>query len=148
VDDGFIMSMFGSKPKIAREKYAKLVYVCNDEKMIEDIEFTNEGTEYRSGRTILVRDMKVDEIIKFIINKMGVSKVKLHSKHCKRVVEAKALLVFMMRSLCNFKCSSICMVLGNITQARVSMLSSIGIRLIDEERYRGIIEEFMNCYAA
>jgi hypothetical protein len=40
------------------------------------------------------------------------------------------------------------MVLGNITQARVSMLSSLGIRLIDEERYRGIVEEFMNCYAA
>ena len=148
VEDGFIMGMFSNNPKVAREKYMKLVYMCNDEKIIEDIEFTNEETEYRSQRWMLIRNIKADEIIKFIIEKMGVSKIKLHSKHCKGVVEAKALLVFMMRSLCNYKCSSICMVLGNITQARVSTLSSLGIRLIDEERYRGIVEEFMNCYAA
>jgi REP element-mobilizing transposase RayT len=148
VDDGFIMGMFGDNPKKARENYIKLVYACTDEKVIEGIEFTNEGTEYRSARHILVRDININEIIKFIIEKMGVSKMKLHSKHCKGVIEAKALLVFMLRSLCNYKCSSICMVLGNITQGRVSMLSSIGIQLIDEERYRGIVEEFMNCYAA
>jgi hypothetical protein len=40
------------------------------------------------------------------------------------------------------------MILGNVTQGRVSMLSSIGIRLIDEERYRGIVEEFLNYFAA
>jgi hypothetical protein len=148
VEDGFIMGMFGNNPKSAREKYCKLVYMCNDEKVIEDIEFANEGTVYRSERSILVRDIKVDEIVKFIINKMGTSKIKLYSKNSKKVVEAKALLVFMMRSLCNFKCSSICMVLGNITQGRVSMLSSIGIRLIDEKRYRGTVEEFLNCYTA
>lgn len=148
VEDDFIMSMFGKNPKTAREKYMKLVYACNDEKMINNIEFKDEKTEYRSERWILVRDIKVEKIIDFIIGKMGVSQVKLYSKYCKGVVEAKALLVFMMRSLCNLKCNSICMVLGNITQARVSMLSSIGISLIDKEIYRGIVEEFMNCYAA
>lgn len=148
VEDGFIMGMFSSNPKVAREKYMKLVYMCNDEKVIEDVEFTNEETEYRSERWILIRNIKADEIIKFIIEKMGVSKTKLHSKNSKGLVEAKAILVFMMRSLCNFKCCTICKVLGNITQARVSTLSSLGIRLIDEERYRGIVEEFMNCYSA
>lgn len=148
VEDGFIMGMFGNNPKTARENYRKLVYMCNDEKIIEDIEFTNEGTEYRSERRILIRNIKADEIIKFIMAKMGISKIKLHSKHCKGVVEAKALLVFMMRSLCNFKCSDICRVLGNITQGRVSMLSSLGIRLIDEKSYGGMIEEFLNGYAS
>ncbi|MDF2673149.1 MAG: hypothetical protein K0R09_1414, partial [Clostridiales bacterium] len=37
---------------------------------------------------------------------------------------------------------------GNITQGRVSMLSSIGIRLMDEERYGGIVEEFLKSYAS
>jgi REP element-mobilizing transposase RayT len=148
VEDGFIMGMFSNNPKVAREKYMQLVYMCDDEKVIEDIEFANETTEYRSQRWILIRNIKADEIIKFIMAKMGVSKIKLHSKHCKGVIEAKALLVFMMRSLCNYKCSSICMVLGNITQARVSMLSSLGIKLIDDERYYEIVEEFMKCYAA
>ena len=148
VEDDFVMSMFGSNPKTARERYIKFVYICNDKKLIKDIEFKDEKTEYRSERTILVREIKSEEIIKFIINKMGVSQIKLRSKHSKSVVEAKALLVFMMRSLCNYKCSNICRILGNITQGRVSMLSSIGIRLIDEEKYSGIVEEFLNCYAA
>jgi hypothetical protein len=82
------------------------------------------------------------------MTKMGVTKMKLRSKNSKDVVEAKALLVFMMRSLCNYKCSFICNVLGNITQGRVSMLSSIGIRLMDEERYGGIVEEFLKSYAS
>jgi REP element-mobilizing transposase RayT len=148
VDDGFIMGMFGKDSKAAREKYIKLVYICSDEKIKEDIEFTNEGTEYRSERKILVRNLKVKEIIDFITSKTGVSDIKLRSKNSKKVIEAKALLVFMMRSLCNSKCSSICKVLGNITQGRVSMLSSFGINLIDDERYKGIVREFLNCYAA
>jgi hypothetical protein len=148
VDDGFIMSMFGKKPVKAREKYMKLVYICSDKKLKEDVEFSNEGTEYRSERRILVRNVKVEEIIEFIMDRMEVSQVKMRSKHSKSVVEAKALLVFLLRSLCNFKCSDICRILGNITQGRVSELSSLGIQLIDEERYRGIVEEFLDWYAA
>jgi hypothetical protein len=147
VDDGFIMSMFGRNPRAARERYIKLVFICSDEKTIKNIEFTDEGTEYRSQRKILVRNTEAQEIIEFIIKKMGVCAVKLHSKNSKNLVEAKALLVFMMRSLCNYKCSTICKVLGNITQGRVSMLSSIGIKLIDDDKYSGLVNEFMENYA-
>lgn len=148
VEDDFVMGMFGRDPKAARERYMKLVYTCNEKEIVKDVEFKNQKTEYRSERWILIRNIKAEEIVRFIMDKMGVSKIKLYSKNSKNVVEAKALLVFMMRSLCNLKCSSICRILGNITQARVSMLSSLGISLIDEERYRGIVEEFMSCYAA
>jgi hypothetical protein len=148
VDDGFIMSMFGSNPKAAREKYVRLVYLCNDAKIREDIEFTNEGTEYRSERRILVRNIKAKEIIEFIMCKTNVSDLKLLSKYSRSVVEAKAILVFLLRSLCNFKCSEICKLLGNITQARVSMLSSIGIKLIDDELYKDVFREFLEYYAA
>lgn len=148
VDDDFVMSMFGNNFKTARENYMKLVYKCHNKKDMEDFEFLNEKTEYRSERRILVRDVNSDKIIRFILSKMDISDTKLHSKHSRSMVEVKALLVFMMRSLCNFKCKDICKVLGNITQSRVSMLSSIGIELIDEERYRGMVNEFISCYAA
>jgi hypothetical protein len=148
VDNEFIMSMFGSSPKAAREKYIRLVYLCNDEKIREDIEFLNEGTEYRSERRILVRNIKAKEIIDFIMSRMEVSDLKLRTKHSRSATEAKAILVFLMRSLCNYKCSEICRVLGNITQGRVSMLSSIGIMLIDDERYKDIVMEFLDYYAA
>jgi hypothetical protein len=148
IEDDFVMSMFGSNSKIARGNYAKLVYMCTDEETLEHIEFKDEETEYRSERKILIRKMKVEDIIQFIISKMDISKIKLHSKHSKGAVEAKAVLVFLLRSLCNYKCSDICKILGNITQARVSMLSSLGIRLADEVRYMTIIDEFMNCYSS
>lgn len=53
-----------------------------------------------------------------------------------------------MRSLCNFKSSDICSILGNITQARVSKLSTIGIEFIGtKEKHKNIVEEFIKCYA-
>lgn len=148
IEDDFIMGMFGPNSKIARKNYVKLVYMCTDEETLKHIEFKDEVTEYRSERRILIRKMKAEDIIQFIISRMDISKRKLHSKHSKGVVEAKAVLVFLLRSLCNYKCSDICKILGNITQARVSMLSSLGIKLVDDTRYMTIVDEFMNCYSS
>ena len=53
-----------------------------------------------------------------------------------------------MKSLCNLKSSDISSILGNITQSRISKLSTIGIELIGtEKKYENIIEEFIKCYA-
>jgi hypothetical protein len=79
---------------------------------------------------------------------MGVSGLKMYSKHSRNVVKAKALFAFLTRSLCNYKCSEICKILGNITQEKVSVLSSLGINLLDEERYKYVIKEFLKYYAA
>lgn len=147
LDEDFIMSMFGRNSKTAIENYMKLVYKCDHKKNMEEFEFLNEKTEYRSERRILVRDMSGDEIVRFILSKMGVSEEKVRGKHSRSLVEIKALLVFMMRSLCNYNCSDICKLLGNISQSRVSMLSSIGIKILDEEKYRNIVSEFIQCYA-
>lgn len=147
IDDGFIMSLFGNKPKVARENYLNFVFKSSDKNLDKDIEFENEGTQYKSERKILVRDFNADKIIDFISARMNMPRIKLHTKHSREIIEAKALLVLLMRSLCNFKCSDICKILGNITQGRVSRLSVIGIDLISrEEKYKGIVQEFIECY--
>jgi putative transposase len=144
VCSNFVLSLFGNNPKSARERYIKFVYKCSDTKLWRDVEFEGEETEYRSCRTILARNQSVDEIIDYIALKMNISKIKLHMKNSKAIVEAKALLVLLMRCVCNFKCSDICRTLGNITQSRVSKLCSIASELIDkEEKYRGIVGEFI-----
>jgi putative transposase len=144
VEDGFIMSLFGESKKAARDKYLRLVYKTNDKKLREELEFENEGTEYRSGRKVLVRDFKIEDIIEFISSKMNIPSIAVSMKGSQSLVEAKALLVLLMRSLCNIKCSEICTVLGNITQSRVSKLSSIGIDLvINDKRYSKIVWEFL-----
>ena len=149
VDYGFILSFFGNDVKTARKNYYSLVFGCTDEKLKEEYEFNNEKAEYNSERKILVRNFSPQDIIEFIATKMNISKFHLNMKYSRKLVGAKALTVVLMRSLCNFKFSDISSILGNITQARVSRLSTIGIELIGaEERYENIIGEFIECYAS
>lgn len=148
VDYGFVMSLFGNKLKSARKNYYDLVFRCNEEKLKEVIEFQDEKTEYKSERKILVRNFKIEDIIEFIVLKMNIPKIHLYMKYSRKLVEAKALTVVLMRSLCNLKSREISIILGNITQSRVSRLSTIGIELIGtDEKYENIIAEFIKCYA-
>ena len=148
VDYGFIISSFGNNLEAARNHYYSLVSGCTDEKLKEEFEFENKKAAYNSERKLLVRNFKSEDIVEFIAEKMNISKFHLHAKYSRQLVDARALTVFLMRSLCNFKFSDISMVLGNITQARVSKLSTIGIELIGtDKRYENIIEEFINRFS-
>jgi len=153
VDFGYIMNLFGNNLKTARSNYYDLMFPCNTEKLKQEnleqyIEFEDKKTEYRSERRILVRNIEPEDIIKFIASRFNVSKFHIHMKFCRKLVNAKALTVVLMRSLCNFKSSDITSALGNITQARVSKLSTIGINLIEtDSKYENIIEDFLKCYA-
>ena len=148
VDYGFVMSLFGNNLKSARKNYYNLIFRCNEEKLKEEIEFEDEKTLYISERKIIIRNFKPEAIIEFVTLKMDIPKDKIHMKYSRKLVEARSLIVVLMRSLCNFRSSDICNVLGNITQARVSKLSTIGIEFIGtKEKYSNIIEEFIKCYA-
>ena len=148
VDFEFVMSFFGKNLKSARRKYYNRILKCNEEKLLEEFEFKDEETEYKSKRKMIVRDIKPEDIIEFVASKMNIPKIKIHMKYSRNLVVTKSLIVVLMRSLCNFKSSDICSILGNITQARVSKLSTIGIELIIAgHKYTNIIEEFMTGYA-
>jgi len=147
VDYRFIISFFGNTLKSARKNYYNLVFRSNEEKLKQEIEFEDEKTEYNSERSILVRNFKPEDIIEFIALKLNISKIHLYMKYSRKLVQAKALTVVLMRSLCNFKSTDISNMLGNITQSRVSRLSSIGIDLIGtDEKYENIIGDFIKCY--
>ena len=147
VDYGFVMGLFGKTLKSARKNYYNLIFRCNEEKLKEDIEFEDEKTEYRSERKILVRNFTSKDIMEFIASKMNIPKIHLNMKYSRKLVQAKALTVVLMRSLCNFKSIDISNVLGNITQARVSKLSTIGIELIGkDEKYENVIGDFIKSY--
>jgi len=148
VDYGFVMCHFGKNMKIARKNYYNLVFSCNDEKLKADIEFEDEETEYKSGRKILVRNFTSEKIVEFIATTMNISKLHFNIKYNRKLVQAKALTVVLMRSLCDFKSDDISNTLGNITQSRISKLSNIGIELIgSDEKYQNIISDFIKCFS-
>ncbi|MCJ7688492.1 MAG: transposase [Clostridiaceae bacterium] len=148
VDYDFVMGFFGNNLKKARQNYCKSILGCTDKKWKEEIEFEDETTEYKSERKILLRNFKSDDIIEFIASKMGIAKIFLHMKYNRKLVKSRALIVVLMRGLCNFKSSDICRILGNITQARTSKLCTIGVDLIiSEKKYENIIGEFIESYS-
>lgn len=147
VDAGFVLSLFGECIKSARQNYYDLIFMCNEDKLKQQIEFEDEKSEYKNERKTLVRNFNSNDILDFIAIKMNISKIHLYMKYSRKLVEAKALAVVLMRSLCNFKSNEISNTLGNITQARVSKLSTIGIDLIGtNEKFENIISDFIKCY--
>jgi putative transposase len=144
VDEEFVMQLFSGDVSNARKKYLEFVHSCNNEAIIENIEFKNEKTEYRSERSIIARDHTPESIKEFVARYTGIDKKKMCIKHNRSVTESKALCIFMMRCFCNFTFREICQVVGCLTQARVSKLCSEGLELIcSKKEYENIIEEFL-----
>ena len=121
---------------------------CNDVKKVKDIEFEGEGTDYKDGRSLLVRDVDQDEIIRYLMKEMEISKVRLLAKNTRGSLKSKAIMVFLMRCLCNMKCSDICRLFGNMTQSRISRLCRIGVELYEEDKkYKDIVDKFIEMHA-
>ncbi|AAO35732.1 transposase [Clostridium tetani] len=145
LDEAFIMQFFSNNVKEARENYAKLVYMCNDKKIKEELEFEDEKTEYRSERKVIARNFDPHEIIKFISKETGINEIIFYAKNNKNSRIVKALSSLLMKSLCNYSCKDICKVFGNITQSTVSRLCSIGVELIStEDKYKNLINKFIS----
>ncbi|MGV8983070.1 transposase [Clostridium sp.] len=148
IDYGFVMGFFGNNLETARENYISLIGARTDERLKEKLEFKGEKTEYRSGRKIIERNFTSEDVLKFVASKMNISEFHFHRKYSRKLVGVKALTVVLLRGLCNFKFCDISSTLGNITQARISQLTNIGIELIGtDKKYENIIEEFINSYA-
>ncbi|WP_373899196.1 transposase [Haloimpatiens sp. FM7315] len=144
LDEAYIMRMFGNNVNKARENYMKFVCICDEEKLKKEIEFEDENTEYRSERSILLRNFDPKDVLDFISEETGVEKIMFYVKNNRKNKTLRALAVVLMRSLCNCKCKDICKILGNITEARVSKLCYIGVKVIESEnKYKDIINRFI-----
>ncbi|WP_373897631.1 transposase [Haloimpatiens sp. FM7315] len=151
LDEDYIMQLFSSDVKTARKNYKKFVYICNNNKLQEEIqngiEFRDEKAKYISKKSILIRDVDPEKIIEFLSKETGINRLMIYVKNSRRTKSVRALAILLMRSFCDFRCSEICKLLGNITQSRVSTLCSFGIDLITKnEAYNNIVEKFISNY--
>jgi REP element-mobilizing transposase RayT len=144
VDEEFVMGLFSEDVKKAREYYYLYVKACVNEKIKADVEFTNEKSQYRSERKVLVRDFKPEDIVSFILGYTGVDPMVLQWKYHKEATESRALCVFLIRYYCDFTYKQICGVLKRLTASRISALENIGLKLIQtDERYKNILNDFL-----
>jgi len=143
IDDSFVRSMFNLNDNVGIGQYINIMNKINKFINVQKHSFELEGTEYRSMRKVLVRDISPEKIIQMICDKLDINKIMLHSKYSRNTKEAKAVLVFLLRKLGNYKCADICKILGCVGQSRVSMLSSLGGEIIKDKKYEGFIERIL-----
>lgn len=144
VDEDFVLGFFSENVKHAREKYFSFVMACNDESMMEHYEFKDEKSQYRSERTVLERNFKTHEVMDFVLSYTNVEKKMLRWKYKREAKESRALCIFLVRYYCDFTYKQICSLIGRLTLTRVSELSNIGLKLIEEDRrYTNIMDDFI-----
>lgn len=151
VDKDYILSFFDRDKNKSKERYLRLIMRARSETMenitIEETEFCNEKSEYRSERKILVRNFSTDDILQYVVEIFKMKKSMFYLKYKKNITQAKGLLVLLLRNLCNVSCKDICNMLGNITSSRVSKLSSIGMDLINTDKnYENVINDVISVY--
>ncbi|QEK13075.1 transposase [Crassaminicella thermophila] len=144
LDKSFLEDILNLANRKNMKTYLSLVYKSDTINEELDVEFEKKNCEYRSERKILARDYTPEKVIKFIADYIQCDKRKARIKYDKSCIEIRALCVFFMRCFCNYTQKQICSVIGNLTQSRVSKLSSIGIDIIlNTEKYSSIIDDFI-----
>lgn len=148
LEEDFVMNLLNSNVKKSREQYLYFIF-SNDDFLKKEFKIENDKTEYKSERTLLVRNFKSEDVIDFVANKLQINKIKLHIKNHRGSTKARALAALLMRSLCDFRCKDICKTFGNITQSRVSTLCTIGVNIIKtDNKFNNIIYDFISLYSA
>lgn len=148
IDMEYVSQILRNCDEVSEKPYNEIVETIDDMKLKEELEFNVEKTEYLSKKDNLVKNITIEEIIQYVSNKTGINSIKFHFKYIRKVTDSRALAVIIMRGACDFKCSDICSALGNITQSRVSKLTNMGIRLLDEKiQYKDLIRSFILEYS-
>ncbi|SKB00761.1 hypothetical protein SAMN05443428_1497 [Caloramator quimbayensis] len=112
---------------------------------MQNTEFENDGSQYRSERRILVRNLSPKAVLQFVANYCeSVNPDIFHIKGKKEAKEFRGVAILLMRSLCNINYKEICALAGNITISQASNLCSFGFNVIkNNKKYQNIIEDFI-----
>ena len=143
VSTSLIENVMGKNLTSTRDAYRQLVLDATDENMEADVEFKNEGTEYVSCRTIIHRNSDPNKIINYICSKLNLRKESIHVKYSREAIEAKALAMYLIRCLCGYTCRDMCGMIGGITQSTISRYCMKGASLVEQERYRSLVDDFL-----
>ena len=147
VDQSFIQSLFSVGGHEAfKKRYAELIINQRDigclkgiaQKLSKAIE-----NEYRSGRSVILRDRLPSHVISYISNRLlknGESEILLKSK--RKAIDYRAFCAYVMRVLCGLGYRQICDNIYNITISGCERLCSKGFELVnDNKEYAGIFNE-------
>jgi putative transposase len=143
VDYTYMLQSFGINISEARTAYVNFLNNRNKDKDKIDINFKEDKSEYISSRKVLIRDLKIDEIVEFVSKYSGIEGY-INIKYSHSNTEFKALCVVLMRSLGNYSLKEVCEAFGNITASTAWRLCEKGLSLIKFNiKYSTIIDDMI-----
>jgi putative transposase len=146
LDVEFVNNIFNVKKYFTQDQYLDKTYKSEDEATKASVEFKNEKSQYRSEYCPIIRNRSPERVMDYVIEKTGIPKEHIGVKYQRTSTESKALCTFLMRSMCGLTYSQICSIVGNLSQTRVSKLTSIGLSIVcNDERYKSFVEDFLAC---
>lgn len=148
LDTNFILQHFNDNKSLAQKSYIELIKNFSNKSQEIDIEFKKEGTECRSERKILIRNISPKEIVDFISEYTN-APFNIHIKFNHKATVLKSLSILIMRSLCNFTFKQICSIIGNITESNTWQLCDKGYSLITtDNNYKNLLNDIIDRYSA
>lgn len=147
VSTNLIKSVMGKDLDSIKDAYRQLVHEATDESIKSEVEFQNEGTDYVSCRKIIHRNSSPNKIISYICARLNLKKERIHVKYSRETMEAKALAMYLMRCLCGYTCRDMCRIIGGITQSTASRYCIDGTSLIEQDKYRSLVDDFLQACA-
>ncbi|WP_425448911.1 transposase [Dethiothermospora halolimnae] len=141
LDPFFLTDIIGLGREENLSKYITLVKKTDSEDKNLDMEFINEGTEYKSYRRIIPREYEPEKVIEFVSNYLKVDKEKVRVKYKREFTPFRAISCFLLSCYCDISQKKICYYIGNIVQTRVSKLSNMGMEMVFKDK--GILNKFL-----
>jgi REP element-mobilizing transposase RayT len=146
IDESFIDRFIGDKPE-AKGEYMDLVSDYDAAKLITEVEINSKTSNSKYYAKDSAPQISPEEILDFISNHTGISRLRLTSRHAKDAKEQRALAAFIMKNLCHFKTIDICSVLDAGCATSISKLFYTGLKLVEEnEVYYTLFNEFKKTY--
>ena len=147
LDVNYILGHFSIDINRARNTYVEFINRSSEGSEDLDIEFVNEGSECRSERKILIRNIEIKRIIDYISDYTA-TKFSLYIKFSRKNTELRSLCILVMRSLCNLSFKDICSNVGNMTISSTCRLCEKGYNLITQnDKYKSLMEDIVREFA-
>lgn len=139
LNTSFVLNYFGRFKKEQVTNYLKFIakYSLDMEidKIAKDLEFDKESTQYRSEKPVHKINYTKEEIINYIVNLTDIDSKRLFYKYDRKSTLPKALFIFLMTRYSGYSNKDLCLLIGDLTQSRISKLSSTALNLILTDNY-------------
>jgi len=136
IETRFIRGLFGLRSgRSFRKRYREFVKsrLCNHEnEEVQILKPMDIEYEYVSGRSVIIREKPVDDVISYISGRLKVhGPTSLKTKARRQLTDYRAFTAYVLRVLCNLSYKEICKHIINITITSCSRLCSRGFELVN-----------------